>query len=148
MKLIDLLYNDILISAFIAWAVAQVLKTIIFAVQNGRLDWDRLFGDGGMPSAHSALVVAAATTCALNFGLASPEFGISAVLALVVLHDASGVRLESGKQAKAINTMIEVLKKSSNVDNIQYLKELLGHTPIQVFFGSLLGIAIAVLYSL
>ncbi len=149
MKLIDLFHNDILVCAFIAWVSAQVLKAFIFTVQNKRFDWERLFGDGGMPSAHSALVCSAAATCAINYGLASAQFGIATVLALVVLHDAAGVRFESGKQARVINTLVDIIKRSSNVDNnIQYLKELLGHTPSQVFFGSILGIAVAVLYSL
>lgn len=148
MRFVDIFHNDILVCAFIAWVAAQVIKAIVFMIQNRRFDWERLFGDGGMPSAHSALVCAAATVCAVDYGFASAQFGIATVLALVVLHDASGIRLESGKQARTINMLVDVLKRSANVGNIQYLRELLGHTPLQVFFGSILGIGVSLLYCL
>ena len=137
----DLLQNHILINALSAWAVAQVLKTIIFAFTNKDWNWERLFGDGGMPSGHSATVTAMATTAGLEYGLSSPVFAVSAILAIVVMHDAMGVRLEAGKHAKALNELLELL--SSDLETDVKLKELLGHTPIQVIVGALLGLVVA-----
>lgn len=148
MKYPELFQNDILWSALVAWAVAQVLKTLIYAVQNRRFDLGRLFGDGGMPSGHSALVSAVATACGVRFGLASVEFAVSSVFALVVIHDAYGVRHESGKQAQVINELVAVLKSSSPLEHIQNLKELLGHTPLQVLFGCVVGISVALAFTL
>ena len=106
MSIADLLHNDLLIDALYAWLVAQIIKTIIYAVVNKTLDFQRLFGDGGMPSGHSATVTALATTAALDFGLDSPVFAVSFILAIIVMHDAMGVRLEAGKHAKAINELM------------------------------------------
>lgn len=148
MKFSDLFQNDILWSGLLAWAVAQILKSVIFAIQNRRFELERLFGDGGMPSGHSALVSAVATACGVRCGLASVEFAVSTVLALVVVHDAYGIRLESGKQARAINELVAVLKSSSPLEHIQNLKELLGHTPMQVLFGCIVGISVGLLVTL
>ena len=141
MCIADLLHNDLLIDALYAWLVAQIIKTIIYAVVNKTLDFQRLFGDGGMPSGHSATVTALATTAALEFGLDSPIFAVSFILAIIVMHDAMGVRLEAGKHAKAINELMEML--GSNLDPEEKLQEFLGHTPLQVCFGALLGLAVA-----
>ena len=141
MSIADLLHNDLLIDALYAWLVAQIIKTIIYAVVNKTLDFQRLFGDGGMPSGHSATVTALATTAALEFGLDSPIFAVSFILAIIVMHDAMGVRLEAGKHAKAINELMEML--GSNLDPEEKLQEFLGHTPLQVCFGALLGLAVA-----
>ena len=143
MSIADLLHNDLLIDALYAWLVAQIIKTIIYAVVNKTLDFQRLFGDGGMPSGHSATVTALATTAALEFGLDSPIFAVSFILAIIVMHDAMGVRLEAGKHAKAINELMVLL--GSVVDPEQKLQEFLGHTPLQVLFGAILGFVISLL---
>jgi acid phosphatase family membrane protein YuiD len=130
-----------LLCAVSAWLAAQVLKTILYAAVNHRLDWQRLFGDGGMPSGHSATVTALAVSAALVYGLGSAAFAVSAILAIVVMHDAMGVRLEAGKHAKAINELMELL--GSSVAPEEKLQEFLGHTPMQVVFGALLGAAVA-----
>lgn len=148
MRFADLFQNEVLWSALIAWAVAQLLKALIFAVQHRHFDMERLFGDGGMPSGHSALVSAAATACAVRYGLASAAFAVSTVFALVVIHDAYGVRHESGKQAKVINELVSVMKSSSPLEHIQNLKELLGHTPLQVLLGCVVGISVALIVTL
>ena len=93
----QILMNRILISGLIGWAVAQVLKTIIYLVVNHELNFERLFGDGGMPSGHSATVTAVALSTGLECGFGSPVFAVAMILAIVVMHDASGVRLETGK---------------------------------------------------
>lgn len=140
---VDLLHNRLLTNALCAWAMAQVLKTVINAVTNKTMDWSRLVGDGGMPSGHSATVCALATTAAMDYGAASPYFGISVVLGVIVMHDAMGVRMEAGKHARALNELLELV--NSDTDPEEKLKELLGHTPLQVCVGGLLGITVALL---
>ena len=141
MELKELLTNHLLINSMAAWAVAQVLKTIIYAATNKTLEWERLFGDGGMPSGHSATVTALAVTAGLEYGLGSAYFAIAATLAIIVMHDAMSVRLEAGKHAKALNELIDLL--SSDLENEVKLKELLGHTPMQVVVGATLGLCVA-----
>ena len=144
--------NPVLLVPTCSWLLAQVLKTIINAVMNKKMEWSRLVGDGGMPSGHSATVSALATMCGFTVGFDSVEFAIAAVLAVVVMHDASGVRLETSKQAATIISMVEVINDylSESDTNIKTdkLTVLVGHTPLQVLFGSLLGIAMAVGYKL
>jgi len=143
MHISDLLQNHLLINSLLAWAVAQILKTIIYACAHKELDWERLFGDGGMPSGHSATVTALAVTAALEFGLASPIFAVAAILAVVVMHDAMGIRLEAGKHAKMLNDLMDFVRSDLTADD--KLKELLGHTPLQVCSGALLGLVVALL---
>ena len=143
MEFADLLNNHLLINSLAAWAAAQIIKTVIFAVIHKELDFHRLFGDGGMPSGHSATVTAMATTAGLEYGLASPLFAIAAVLAIIVMHDAMGVRLEAGKHARVLNQLLDLF--SSDMKPEETMKELLGHTPLQVTFGALLGLTIALL---
>ena len=139
--LIDLLTNQFLLVSLSSWFAAQVLKTIIYALENKKLDLTRLFGDGGMPSGHSATVTSLAVFSGLSFGFGSYHFAATAILAIVVCHDAMGVRLETGKQAVALNELLEVFELI-HPDKISpaNLKEFVGHTPIQVMAGILLGI--------
>lgn len=152
MKLSAILDNRILICSVLAWGIAQVLKSLIYSIKNGKFEWERLFGDGGMPSCHSAFVSSLATATAITFGFDSFQFALSAVFALVVMHDAMSVRLESGKQAHAINLILEVLRSGTlmqnlaDLDGLEVLKELLGHTPFQVINGGLIGVIVAILY--
>lgn len=141
----DLLTNPFLLTSLSSWFVAQVLKTIIYALEIKKLDISRLFGDGGMPSGHSATVTSLAVFCGLNFGFDSFQFAVTAILAIIVCHDAMGVRLETGKQAVAINEILEAFELLAP-DKISEanLKEFVGHTPIQVMAGILLGIINAV----
>ena len=139
----EILHNHLLINSLVAWAAAQLLKTVIYAATNKTLDLGRLMGDGGMPSGHSATVTALAVTAGIEYGFDSPLFAVAAVLAIIVMHDAMGVRLEAGKHAKAINELLELF--SSDTENEVKLKEFLGHTPLQVFFGALLGLAAALI---
>ncbi|MDO4804884.1 MAG: divergent PAP2 family protein [Lachnospiraceae bacterium] len=143
----ELLMNRVLISGLIGWASAQTLKTIIYALVNRRIDLSRLLGDGGMPSAHSSTVVSVAVAVAFESGLASPVFALAAIFAFITMHDASGVRLETGKQAKAINEIFLML--SDMDDKIatpeEKLKELVGHTKLQVLMGGLLGFLVTTL---
>lgn len=136
---------EYLLSPGAAWIVSQVLKITIHSVKNRKLALDRLFGDGGMPSTHSAVVCALATTCLLCFGFTSIQFAITAVLAFLMMHDASGIRMESGKQAKAINDLQEQLKKMLKSPADERLEEFLGHTRLQVLMGALTGIIVALI---
>ena len=144
MQISDLLQNRLIVNSLAAWAAAQIIKTIIYAIAHRELDWERLFGDGGMPSGHSATVTALAVTAATEYGLSSGIFAVAAILAIVVMHDAMGVRLEAGKHAKALNELMDLVI-SEELSPDDKLKELLGHTPLQVCFGALLGLAIALI---
>lgn len=139
----DRLTNPLLFIALSSWAAAQLLKVIVNGVMTKKLDWSRLFGDGGMPSGHSATVSSLAAASALIYGTASFEFALSTIFAIVVCHDAMGVRHETGKQAMLLNEIIEILD-SDDLPEIK-LKELVGHTPLQVIAGILIGIANACL---
>ena len=124
---------------------AQLLKTIIHTFLTKDFSIERMYGSGGMPSSHSSTVTALATTAYLIHGAASSEFAISAILAIIVMYDARGVRRETGIQAKVLNDLIELLKDVHNelMSMDDKLKEFVGHTPLQVIAGALLGIAIS-----
>lgn len=139
----ELLENHLLINSLIAWAAAQIIKTIIYASVNRTLDFHRLVGDGGMPSGHSATVTALAVTAGLEYGVDSAIFAVATILAVIVMHDAMGIRLEAGRHAKALNELLELF--SSDIKSDEKMKEILGHTPLQVAFGALLGLAVALL---
>ena len=152
----ELLENRVLLAGVTGWASAQVLKAIIYTVLNKKFVLERLFGDGGMPSGHSATVSAMAMMSLLHYGVGSFEFAISAMLAIIVMHDAMGVRLETGKQAEVINELTSLIeeiiddmnneetleKKFQKVFSEEKLKEFVGHTPLQVIAGCILGLAI------
>ena len=142
----DLITNRFFIVSVSSWFVAQFLKTVLFAIENKKWDWTRLFGDGGMPSGHSATVSSLAMLSALTFGFGSFEFAVTGILAIIVCHDAMGVRLETGKQAVKINEILEAfaLLAPDKISEAN-LKEFVGHTPIQVMAGILLGILNAVI---
>ncbi|MGX8686516.1 MAG: divergent PAP2 family protein [bacterium] len=147
----ELLSNRTIIAGAVGWFAAQVIKTIIYAVMNKTLDLTRMVGDGGMPSAHSATVTSVAMSIAFEYGIGSPVFALAAFFAFIVMHDASGVRLETGKQAKQINDMWELM--ASLMDEVtspeQKLKEFVGHTKLQVVMGLLCGvISTLLLYNL
>jgi len=145
-----LLQNRILVTGCVSWACAQATKLVIHAIIHKEWNWERLVGDGGMPSCHSATVSAVATAVGLICGWDSPIFAVSAILALVVMHDAMGVRQETGKQAKVINSMLELFESMGRGDLTpeETLKEFVGHTRGQVFAGALYGIAISLLMNL
>lgn len=140
--LYDLITNRFLITGVSSWFVAQLLKTAIHAIINKKLILERMVGDGGMPSGHSATVTSLAVISALTYGFDSFQFAVTALLAIIVCHDAMGVRLETGKQAQIINEMIEAFEvwTKKELPEIK-LKEFVGHTPIQVIAGILIGIA-------
>ena len=134
--------NKILVAAFFGWLVAQILKTLIYVAVNKNFNPERLLGDGGMPSSHSATVMALVTSTAFYYGPETFEFAVTAILALIVMHDAMGVRRETGKQAKVINNMMDWFVQNNEITPEEKLKEFVGHSPTQVFFGALLGIIV------
>ncbi len=142
----ELTDNSIILSALIAWAIAQILKVIIVKIKTKSWDLKRLIGAGGMPSSHTSFVVAMAVSVLKSCGYNSPEFAISLVLALIVMYDASGVRRAVGENAKVLNQIIDLLGEGESMAAQKKLKELLGHTPIEVLAGAVLGTAVGMLY--
>ncbi len=134
--------NHILIPAAIAWGLAQAIKVPVYYLSTRRWNWALLFSVGGMPSSHSALVAATAHSIGLHYGFDSPLFALAVVVAVVVIYDATGIRRQAGIHAEIINTMISDLAAGHPLKEEQ-LREVLGHTPIQVLAGALLGLAIA-----
>ncbi len=134
-----------LATAIVAWFLAQLIKVVLVLVTSKKLDFGRFVGSGGMPSSHSALVTSLATAICFIEGYKSPLFAASAVFALVVMYDAAGVRRAAGQQAKILNKIVEDWGKASYSDTEKKLKELLGHTPKEVFAGAVLGIIIGII---
>lgn len=157
--------NYVINVGFLSWFLAQLIKTILAYIPSKQIIWERLVGSGGMPSSHSALVCALAVGIAKKLGYASPEFGIALTLAGIVMYDAMGVRRAAGEQAKVLNKMVIDFKEmflilKEDFDALTHgdqqverdpeaknkrLKEFLGHTPLEVMCGAILGILVAVL---
>ena len=142
----DFFGNYMLMSAVVAWLSAQIIKIFTGAFQNRKMSLKSLlFSSGGMPSSHAAAVVSLSVAAGLSQGFDSAVFAACGVFAMIVMIDASGVRYETGKQSQIINKITNELF-SGDMDMLNTgLKELVGHTPFQVFMGFLLGIAIAVI---
>ena len=136
--------ENILVTSVLSWFLAQVLKVLFTLIQNKKLDFRRFVGSGGMPSSHAAFVTSLATAVGLKSGFENTEFAICAVFALVVMYDAAGVRRAAGQQARILNKMIADWENSDFSNSDKHLKELLGHTPKEVFVGAILGIIIAI----
>ncbi len=142
----QMLGNQLLMSAVTGWVVAQALKTAIDCALNKSFNAERLVGSGGMPSSHSATVCALTTAAILKYGTGSFEFAVCFVMSMIVMYDAIGVRRETGKQAKLLNSILSEnpIKLSAEVLQ-ERLKEYVGHTPLQVFAGAILGIGLALM---
>jgi len=134
--------NHIINVAIVSWLTAQILKIIIELCTHKKFSIRRLYGSGGMPSSHAACTVGVAAAAGKLCGISSPEFGIAATFAFVVMYDASNVRHAAGEQAKILNYMIRHWKETTPEIFGKELKELLGHTPLQVLIGALLGLII------
>lgn len=138
--------NIVLMTAVTAWFLAQILKTITSFWKQREFKAERLVGAGGMPSSHTSLVVSLAAAVALRDGLESPLFAVATVLAGIVMYDAAGVRRAAGKQAKVLNKLVREMRVEHTVKDSR-LKELLGHTPLEVLAGALLGVTVAYVFS-
>ena len=151
----DFLNNKIFFAVIIAWLVAQLFKFVMGIIVEHKIDLERLFGGGGMPSGHSATVVTLAILVGYSYGYSSAIFAISGVLAIVVMYDAMGVRRETGKQAVLIKEFAQFFNdlgayfgaKGKDLKT-EKLKVLVGHTPLQVLFGALLGVLVSVIFIL
>lgn len=150
MFFIELITNEVLIVPLCALFIAQGLKTLIDVIVNRKISFERMVGDGGMPSAHTTTVVSAMLMCGFTAGWGSPLFALSTILAIIVMHDATGVRRETGKQAVVILDMLKVMQEyfweKDATTKAEKLKVLVGHSKLQVFFGILLGTAIVLVY--
>ena len=143
----DIVTNQVLVASVFAWAVAQLTKTLVAFTQGKGLSTRYLFGSGGMPSSHSAFVSGLATAIAMIEGFGSVTFAISVIVALIVMYDAAGVRQSVSRQSRIINRIVGELRLGRHIADIESdLRELVGHTPFQVFAGSALGIVVAWLW--
>ena len=142
----QLLSNYPLMTAVLSWFVAQVLKTAIDAYFNKGINWERMTGSGGMPSSHSSTVVSLAVAIGVSYGVDSTLFALALIFAIVVMYDATGVRRETGKQAVILNRLLLDNPFSWTGEEIdKKLKECVGHTPLQVLMGAILGMLIALI---
>ena len=145
----DFFSNRVIIAALLGWLIAQVLKTILVLITTKKLDLERMFGAGGMPSSHSAMATAMTIQVGEECGLGSVSFAIALVFSLIILYDALGVRRQAGEHAKMLNRVAYTLEQENlnNENNLlvkfDELKELLGHTPLEVLGGVVLGILIS-----
>lgn len=143
----ELINNNVLIAPLLSWAVAQLCKVILFLLEKRKLELRYLVSSGGMPSSHSALVAGLATAVALVEGVGSVTFGISVVLAFIVMYDAATVRHSVGQQAVILNRVLKEIQERRPVKVLgRELKELIGHSPLEVLVGGFLGIGIAWLW--
>lgn len=142
----DIFRNEVLLCALLAWLVAQTLKVLLYGALERKWDFRRFWGSGGMPSSHSSLVVALAMMVGLLEGFGTAAFAICAVLAMVVMHDAAGVRRATGNQATVINQILRDVLINGKPISDEELKELIGHTPLEVLGGAILGVLVSLGY--
>lgn len=145
MEFLKIFTNKFLIIPIILWALIQLFKFFTDLIKNKKFNFKRLFGAGGMPSSHSAVVCSLAALIGKDVGYDSALFGLAVILACVVMYDAAGVRRAAGKQAAVLNKIIN----TPNLTNVQVqekLVEVLGHTPIQVFVGAIIGIVVGTIF--
>jgi uncharacterized protein len=143
----NVLDNRTLWVTLLAWACVQTWKFLAVVIFEHRVDWSMLWAPGGMPSTHSTLVAALATSVGMNAGFGSSQFAISIVLAMIVMYDAAAVRRAAGRQAQMINRIVDELLSGSPLSE-ERLRELMGHTPFQVLVGTVIGVLAGVLLNL
>jgi acid phosphatase family membrane protein YuiD len=141
----ELFKNQVFVTTLIAWVLAQAIKVCLGVVRERRFNFRWLVGTGGMPSAHTAGATALATSTGLNYGFDSGFFALAAMFAIVTMFDAQGVRRAAGKQAEILNKIMDDIYWRSKIEENK-LKELIGHTPVEVFAGGLIGIFIAMIF--
>jgi uncharacterized protein len=142
MSLLALLANRALIAGLTAWALAQVIKIPLDYFRTRRWNWALLFTTGGMPSSHSSLMTATTLAIGLYYGLDNPLFAIGVAITMIVVYDAAGVRQQAGIHARRINVLFGELLHGHPI-NQKDLREVIGHTPLEVTGGILLGLAVA-----
>ncbi len=137
--------NPVFVTAFISWFLAQFLKIFTSYPAEKKLKFSMFFSSSGMPSSHTSVIISAASTIGIMQGFDSPIFALSLIFSGIVMYDAAGVRYETGKQATIINFLIEEIREHKEF-HVEKLKELIGHKPIEVLMGALLGIAVSLVY--
>lgn len=145
MPIDGIINNHVLISSLIAWAMAQLLKVPMEFIRTREWNWALLLSAGGMPSSHSALMVGTTIAIGLHLGFDTDLFALAIAVTMIVLYDAAGVRREAGIHAQKINILINELLAGHPVSDKQ-LREVLGHTPLEVTGGTILGILVAISY--
>ena len=138
--------NQVFLVTFFAWLLAQVIKVIIGVKKEKRFNFRWLFSPGGMPSAHTATVAALSTIVGLRFGFDSGLFAVTFIFAIMIMFDAGGFRRMVGKQATILNKIVDDVYAKKKVEE-EKVRELLGHTPVQVIAGAALGILVALVLS-
>ncbi|HAJ56429.1 MAG TPA: hypothetical protein DCL35_01520 [Candidatus Omnitrophica bacterium] len=140
-----MLRNHVLIVTLLAWAIAQTIKVALGVLRTKRFDFRWFIGTGGMPSAHAAGSSALAVVIGIEYGFDTVLFALAAVFAMVTMFDAQGVRRSTGKQAAILNKVLDDIYWQGKIEEDR-LKELIGHTPIEVFMGSIIGILLAIIF--
>lgn len=143
--LIQIFTNKYIYIPLLTWFFIQLFKVIWDLVENKKFNFKRILGAGGMPSSHSAVVMALATLVGKNVGFDSPVFALAVIFAFVVMYDAAGVRRAAGKQAKLLNKLVET-PGLTGLQVTEKLVEVLGHTPLQVFVGAIIGIIVGCIF--
>ena len=142
-----LIRNDILVCSFVSWLIAQILKLLINWRVKHTLDWRRMFGMGGMPSSHTAFLVAMTVMVGAREGLDSTLFAMTFAFTAVVVYDAMGVRYQTGEQSKVINRILHEMLVEGKKLTEEKMQELVGHTPLELAFGGLIGLITPVFFN-
>ncbi|WP_278682867.1 divergent PAP2 family protein [Paraclostridium bifermentans] len=142
--ILEIFSNKVLLISMFACFLAQLFK--IFTGDQKKIQISRIFTSGGMPSSHSSFVTSLSTLVGMEYGFNSTEFAVVAVFSMIIMYDASGVRRAVGKQAVILNQIVDDLQHKKHIEQ-KKLKELVGHTPVEVFFGAILGIITALVFS-
>ena len=137
--------NAVIDCGLLAWFLAQLIKVVLDLALLGKMEWQRFFSSGGMPSSHSALVVAATTAIGMTDGFGGTVFALAVILSAVVMYDACNVRRSAGDTARLVNKLLEHMEKLTAEDLAGNLREVMGHTPLQVLMGALLGLGVGLL---
>ena len=137
--------NPVIDCALLAWFLAQLIKVILDAVLLRKLDMGRFVSSGGIPSSHSALAVAATTAIGKLYGIQSPDFALAVIVSAVVMYDACNVRRSAGDTARLVNQILAHVEKLTAEDFADDLREVMGHTPLQVLMGALLGLGVGLM---
>lgn len=143
MNILDIFQNKVLIAVMFGWLLAQALKIPTEYLRSRRWLWTMFFAAGGMPSSHTALMVAGTLAVALYHGFDNPLFGVAVAVTMIIAHDAAGVRRQAGKHAERINVLFDELLKG-HMWSEDELKEVIGHTPLEVIGGIILGLLVAI----
>jgi acid phosphatase family membrane protein YuiD len=143
MNILDVFQNKVLIAVMAGWLLAQALKIPTEYLRSRRWLWTMFFAAGGMPSSHTALMVSGTLAVALYHGFDNPLFGVAVAVTMIIAHDAAGVRRQAGKHAERINVLFEELLQG-HMWSEDELKEVIGHTPLEVIGGIILGLLVAI----